>query len=50
VKAAVDRIRVLTYNVRRCRGLDSKVCPERIAGVLQEIDTDIIALQEVLSS
>jgi endonuclease/exonuclease/phosphatase family metal-dependent hydrolase len=50
VKAAVDRIRVVTYNVHKCRGIDGSVRPERIVGVLQEIDADIIALQEVLSS
>lgn len=50
MKAAVDRIRVVTYNVHKCRGLDGNVRPERIVRVLQEIDADIIALQEVLSS
>jgi endonuclease/exonuclease/phosphatase family metal-dependent hydrolase len=42
-------IRVLTYNVHKCRGLDRRVRPGRIADVLREIDPDIIALQEVLS-
>jgi endonuclease/exonuclease/phosphatase family metal-dependent hydrolase len=45
----VQRIRIVTYNVHRCRGLDRRVAPERIADVLREIDADIIALQEVLS-
>ncbi len=43
------RLRVVTYNVHKCRGLDRRVRPERITEVLQEIDADIIALQEVLS-
>lgn len=43
------QIRVATYNVHRCRGLDRRVRPARIVEVLREIDADIIALQEVLS-
>lgn len=43
------QIRVVTYNVHRCRGLDRRVRPARIVEVLREIDADIIALQEVLS-
>jgi len=42
-------MRVVTYNVHKCRGLDRRVRPGRIAAVLREIDADIIALQEVLS-
>ena len=42
-------MRVVTYNVHKCRGLDRRVRPARIASVLREIDADIIALQEVLS-
>jgi len=43
-------IRVATYNVHRCRGLDGRVRPERIAEILGEIDADIFALQEVISA
>lgn len=42
-------MRIATYNVHKCRGLDRRVRPARIASVLREIDADIIALQEVLS-
>jgi endonuclease/exonuclease/phosphatase family metal-dependent hydrolase len=42
-------MRIVTYNVHKCRGLDRRVRPARIASVLREIDADIIALQEVLS-
>lgn len=41
--------RVATYNVHKCRGLDRRVRPERIAAVLRELDADLIALQEVIS-
>jgi endonuclease/exonuclease/phosphatase family metal-dependent hydrolase len=42
-------IRLVTYNIHKCRGLDRRVRPERIARVLRETKADIIALQEVLS-
>jgi endonuclease/exonuclease/phosphatase family metal-dependent hydrolase len=41
--------RVVTYNVHKCRGLDRRVRPGRIAAVLRALDADVIALQEVLS-
>ncbi len=44
-----ERLRVATYNVHRCRGLDRRVRPARIVKVLRELDADIIALQEVWS-
>ncbi|MGA9769749.1 MAG: endonuclease/exonuclease/phosphatase family protein [Blastocatellia bacterium] len=43
------RVRVATYNIHKCRGLDRRVRPQRIIEVLREIDADIVALQEVLS-
>lgn len=42
-------LRVVTYNIHKCRGMDRRVRPGRIVEVLQSIDADIIALQEVLS-
>ncbi len=41
-------LRIATYNIHKCVGLDRKFAPERIVKVLREIDADIIALQEVL--
>lgn len=41
-------LRVATYNIHRCRGLDGRTRPERIAAVLKSIDADVIALQEVI--
>lgn len=43
------RVKVVTYNIHKCRGLDRRVRPRRIVEVLREINADIIALQEVLS-
>ena len=43
-------LRVVTYNIHRCRGLDRRVRPERIAAVLATIDPDIVAMQEVVGA
>src|SRR5580765_4709947 len=41
-------IRLVTYNIHKCRGCDRRVSPERIARVLAPLDADCIALQEVV--
>jgi len=43
------RLRVATYNVHKCVGLDRRARPARVAAVLREIDADVCALQEVVS-
>jgi endonuclease/exonuclease/phosphatase family metal-dependent hydrolase len=43
-------LRVATYNIHRCRGLDGRTSPSRIAKVIRAIDPDIIALQEVVGA
>jgi len=43
----MNRLRVVTYNVHKCRGMDGRVSATRIAGVLQEVNADIVALQEI---
>jgi endonuclease/exonuclease/phosphatase family metal-dependent hydrolase len=42
-------MRIVTYNIHKCRGIDRRERPARIAEVLRETEADIIALQEVLS-
>ena len=42
-------LRIVTYNVHKCRGMDRREHPSRIVEVLRETDADVIALQEVLS-
>jgi endonuclease/exonuclease/phosphatase family metal-dependent hydrolase len=42
-------VRVATYNIHKCRGMDRRVRPDRIVSVLREVDADIVALQEVVS-
>jgi len=41
--------RVATYNTHKCRGMDGRIRPHRVAQVLQELEADVIALQEVAS-
>ncbi|MBB2964955.1 endonuclease/exonuclease/phosphatase family protein [Methylobacterium sp. R2-1] len=41
------RLRLLTYNIRHCRGTDGRVAPERVARVIAALEPDIVALQEV---
>src|SRR5215217_7831467 len=43
----MSSFRITTYNIHKCRGLDRRVRPKRIAEVLKEIDADVVALQEV---
>jgi endonuclease/exonuclease/phosphatase family metal-dependent hydrolase len=42
--------RVATYNVHKCKGLDWRVSPGRIADVISTIDADVLATQEILLS
>ena len=41
------RLRVATYNVRGCRGMDGVRSEERIAEVIATLDVDVIGLQEL---
>ena len=45
--AELPGLRVATYNIHACVGLDWRYDPARIAAVLREIDADIVCLQEV---
>jgi endonuclease/exonuclease/phosphatase family metal-dependent hydrolase len=40
-------IRVATYNVHRCRGMDRRVSVSRIAEVIDRLNADIVAVQEI---
>lgn len=40
-------LRILTYNVHRCRGTDRRSSPARIAEVIARCRPDIVALQEL---
>src|SRR4051812_31113918 len=47
-RAAGMILRIATYNIHKCRGMDRITSPERIAEVLAPLDADVIALQEVV--
>lgn len=42
------RIRVATYNIHKCKGLDRRTDPERIANIIRELNADVVAIQEIL--
>ena len=46
----MTEVRIATYNVHRCRGMDRRVVPARIVEVLRDIDADVVALQEVIGA
>jgi endonuclease/exonuclease/phosphatase family metal-dependent hydrolase len=48
--STAQNVRIATYNIHRCRGMDRRVVPQRIIDVLREIDADVIALQEVVGA
>jgi endonuclease/exonuclease/phosphatase family metal-dependent hydrolase len=39
---------VATYNVHRCRGMDGRTVPGRVADVIASLEADVVALQEVV--
>jgi endonuclease/exonuclease/phosphatase family metal-dependent hydrolase len=41
------QLTLATYNIHRCVGRDGRYEPSRIRDVVQELDADVIALQEV---
>ena len=44
---ATDSLRVMTYNVHSCIGMDGKLDAERIARVIARARPDVVALQEL---
>ncbi|HEY4010451.1 MAG TPA: endonuclease/exonuclease/phosphatase family protein [Acidobacteriaceae bacterium] len=50
MSAAPHRVRIVTYNIHKCRGLDGRISPARILSVLHPLDADIICLQEVVNA
>jgi len=45
-----DRLRVVTYNIHKSRGLDRRTSPARIISILKELDADILCMQEVVNA
>jgi endonuclease/exonuclease/phosphatase family metal-dependent hydrolase len=44
------RLRIATYNIHKCRGLDRRTSPARIISILHELNADILCLQEVVNA
>ena len=42
-----ERLRIATYNVHSCRGMDGRRSEERIAEVIAPLEVDVIGLQEL---
>ncbi|MEN6627495.1 MAG: endonuclease/exonuclease/phosphatase family protein [Candidatus Sumerlaeia bacterium] len=40
-------LRVMTYNIHSCIGMDGKIAPERAARIIGQFQPDVVALQEV---
>ncbi len=46
-KSARRQLRVMSYNVHGCRGMDGRISPERIAKVISLYNPDVVVLQEL---
>jgi endonuclease/exonuclease/phosphatase family metal-dependent hydrolase len=47
VISGVIALRVMTYNIHSCKGMDGRIRPDRIAQVIAKENPDVVALQEV---
>lgn len=43
-------VKILSYNVRNCKGLDNTVDYKRVADIINRVDADVVALQELDSA
>jgi len=46
-RAKAKHLRVMTYNVHGCRGMDGRISPDRIARIIEQFQPDLVALQEL---
>jgi len=44
------KFRIATYNIHKCRGIEGRISPDRIVEVINQLDTDILCLQEVVNA
>ena len=42
----MDELKLASWNIRKCVGLDRRRDPRRVAGVLADLDADVVVLQE----
>jgi endonuclease/exonuclease/phosphatase family metal-dependent hydrolase len=50
VTGSIERLRVATYNVHKCRGMDRRISVDRIVSVLRELEADVLCLQEIIDA
>jgi endonuclease/exonuclease/phosphatase family metal-dependent hydrolase len=50
VEKKQNTVKILTYNVRNCRGMDDITDYSRVAGVISRVAPDVVALQELDSA
>jgi endonuclease/exonuclease/phosphatase family metal-dependent hydrolase len=43
-------VRIATYNIHRCRGMDRRTMPSRVIEVIRALNADVVALQEVIGA
>ena len=43
-------VKILSYNIKNCQGMDGVVSYQRVADVIKRIDADVVALQELDSA
>src|SRR5690242_9457782 len=46
-QTGMNRFRLATYNVHKCRGMDLRVSVFRVLKIMEDIAADIFAVQEV---
>jgi endonuclease/exonuclease/phosphatase family metal-dependent hydrolase len=45
--AGLNTLRIMSYNVHGCKGMDNRISTDRIARVIARYDPDVVALQEL---
>lgn len=49
-KGSALTVKILSYNVKNCQGMDGVVSYQRVADVIKRIDAEVVALQELDSA
>ena len=44
------RFRIASYNTHKCRGIHGTISPDRVIGVIDELEMDILCLQEIVDA
>ena len=44
------RLRIASYNIHKCRGIDGRIRPARVLEVIRQLHADVIAMQEIVNA